>query len=102
MVMGVSDKARKTKRETANLRKKRNRKWFASKKADSECSECGFDHPASIDFHHRKDEIKEFSISDGVQGQFSIERLEKEIAKCRALCSNCHRILHYERSCKPI
>jgi hypothetical protein len=49
-----------------------------------------------IDFHHADPTRKEFSISVAIRKRYSLERITREIKKCRRLCSNCHRKLHWE------
>ena len=63
-------------------------------KAESACIECGEDHPACLDFHHRDPATKFFPVSNAPTRKVSIARLQKEIDKCDILCSNCHRKLH--------
>jgi hypothetical protein len=63
---------------------------------DLKCIKCGNDHPAVLDFHHRNPEEKEFAISKMIRNRSSKEMLLKEIEKCDILCSNCHRIHHWE------
>ena len=72
------------------------RKWFNELKATLSCSNCGASHPAVICFHHKdkSQKVKEVSIM-ATQGN-SIAKIKEEIAKCEALCHNCHAILHYE------
>ncbi len=71
------------------------KEWLAEKKATLACNRCNEDHPATLDFHHKDRTIKEFPISTCITHGWSISRIEKEIAKCEVLCSNCHRKLHY-------
>lgn len=59
------------------------------------CSNCGFDHPGALDFHHRDRLEKDLSISDMILRGTSLNKIKKEIDKCDVLCSNCHRILHW-------
>ena len=69
--------------------------WFQEYKKTLKCSICGFNHPATLDFHHLKD--KEIDISTAIAiGRYGRVRILKEIEKCIVLCSNCHRIHHYE------
>ena len=56
------------------------------------CSECGEDHPATLDFHHTDPNTKEHHPAD-LRG--SKARFLAEIEKCVVLCSNCHRKLHW-------
>lgn len=60
------------------------------------CIKCGVNHPATLDFHHRDPSKKEDTVSNLKWSGCSLERLKLEIDKCDILCSNCHRILHYE------
>lgn len=71
-------------------------KWIEFK-AQQLCHHCGASHPAIIDFHH--------IVRDGTQE--SVNRMAadnrwaaiyKEVKKCIPLCSNCHRILHWNES----
>lgn len=73
-------------------RKRESKKFIDSFK--TECSECGEKHPATLEFHHLDSTEKEFEISQAVG--YDYKRIEKEIAKCIILCSNCHRIVHWE------
>jgi hypothetical protein len=58
------------------------------------CLDCGENHPAVLQFHHR----------DGLQGGKRLNKfyygswsvLEIEMAKCDILCANCHLKRHYE------
>ena len=58
------------------------------------CENCGFSHPAALDFHHRNPAEKTRNVSQMVQG-CSWSRVLAEIEKCTILCANCHRILHH-------
>lgn len=59
------------------------------------CIKCKADHPAVLDFHHRDPTQKEMTISKLINTRFSRSRLMSEIEKCDVLCSNCHRIHHW-------
>lgn len=65
-------------------------------KAILECAYCGENHPATLHFHHRDPEKKDFSLAEAVNYGYSIERIKREIAKCIVLCANCHAKEHYE------
>lgn len=69
-----------------------NARWREFKSGLS-CSECGQNHPATLDFHHP--DRKEHSVSDLLRGEVGWDKLMDEVEKCIVLCSNCHRILHY-------
>ena len=78
-------------------RKKKIKLWFQRYKAELKCSKCGENHPATIDFHHHSGE-KEKGISKMVADGYSIERIKKELEKCKTLCSNCHRKEHFKNN----
>jgi len=77
-----------------NERKLRVRAWFKELRAKSECYFCGKNHPAILDWHHTDPSTKLYSISEMTKG-YTESTILKEMAKCIVLCSNCHRILHY-------
>jgi hypothetical protein len=69
-------------------------KWFLDYKLTLKCERCGFDHPATLDFHHKDPKTKEFGITiPNISGK-SKEDVFNEMKKCEVLCSNCHRIEH--------
>lgn len=69
--------------------------WIAFKETQA-CAHCGFAHPAVIDFHHvvRDKTAKKVNrlLADG---SFK-KAIEEATTKCIPLCSNCHRILHWD------
>jgi len=71
------------------------KEWLDNYKATLKCERCGFSHPAALDFHHRDSSTKEFTIGSRRTLPSNTKTL-KEIEKCEVLCSNCHRIHHYE------
>jgi hypothetical protein len=69
--------------------------WIRSNRA--KCKECGEDHPAVLDFHHRDASKKNMNIMTAVaRTGLSKEKIKAEIEKCDVLCSNCHRKLHWD------
>lgn len=72
----------------------RNRERLDELRATLSCRDCGLKDHRVIEFHHRDPKEKDTEIS--LMMSQSWGRIEKEIAKCDALCANCHRILHYE------
>ncbi len=65
-------------------------------KASLGCRECGENHPACLNFHHRNRDEKEYGIGVLTAGGYPMDVLLAEIAKCDVLCSNCHRKHHWE------
>jgi predicted HNH restriction endonuclease len=59
------------------------------------CADCGGRfHPAAFDFHHVNGDGNELSTRRGWTA-LRWERVEAELLKCELLCSNCHRIRHF-------
>jgi len=85
--------------EKAHVKRRKNdiKLWFQKYKASLKCFKCGENHPATIDFHHNSGE-KENNISKMVADGYSILRIKKELDKCIALCSNCHRKIHFKNN----
>ena len=60
------------------------------------CFRCG-DSTLPIccyDFHHSKG-AKEEEISKMIDKGVKFEKLKKELDKCKIICANCHRIIHF-------
>ena len=56
------------------------------------CLLCGYkEHPVALDFDHLNPLEKSFTIGTKYTS-VSLDRLIKEIKKCRVLCANCHRV----------
>lgn len=61
------------------------------------CEHCGMsfkDCPYVCDFHHRDPAAKR----DNISNLNTFPAMMREIKKCSALCSNCHRIQHHRES----
>jgi hypothetical protein len=83
-----------TKKRVSDKKKEERKKWDIFKRT-LKCAKCGFSHPAALDFHHIDPSEKEGIVSKfNKNGQY--KKAMKEIEKCIVLCSNCHRIHHYE------
>lgn len=80
-------KSKKNKINTVN--------WYNDIKSKLKCIKCGENHAATLDFHHRNPNIKEYTVSTKILVKGRKNILE-EISKCDVLCSNCHRKLHWE------
>lgn len=70
------------------------KKYINELKEKSCCSKCGIKHPAVLDFHHKDPNKKKIEVSKAS----GIHNIKQEIKKCEILCSNCHRILHWEEN----
>lgn len=91
-------------KSTYQLRAKDRRKsikdWMKEYRSTLKCEKCGQNHPATLDFHHENSDEKEKDVSVMVQESYSKERILEEISKCSVLCSNCHRIHHWNEKLK--
>ena len=57
------------------------------------CADCKIEDSRVLEFDHRPNEKKSFSVSRAVAGSTrSWELIKKEIDKCDIVCANCHRI----------
>lgn len=70
-------------------------KWVAEYKKKLGCGRCGNTDPRVLDFHHKDERTKSFTIGL-VRREVGAEKLIKEIKKCIVVCANCHRIIHDE------
>ncbi len=84
------------KRSTANLRRSRLRRWLDDYKKSLRCERCGFSDFRALEFHHVGSSDKDFNVSQMISSGLSIAAVQREIEKCIVLCSNCHRIEHYD------
>lgn len=78
----VSEQRAKLKQEISNYKTKHG------------CYYCGEKHPACLDFHHLNPETKIKKVSEFAH-QGCSHAVWEEISKCRIVCANCHRKLHY-------
>ena len=88
----------KNKEETVKRvgqRKREEAKEWAKFKSSLKCINCGFAHPAVIDFHHVILGPENVKINALVKNN-AYKAAKKEIEKCVPLCANCHRIHHYD------
>ena len=67
------------------------RKRLTDYLADKACEVCGENDMRVLEFDHIAPKDKLFTISQAVKLGYSWQDVEKEIKKCRILCSNCHR-----------
>jgi acetylornithine/succinyldiaminopimelate/putrescine aminotransferase len=86
----LAKQAEKNKR----LREKQ-RQWLIDYKKGLACVRCGENHPATLQFHHRNYEEKEFEIALYTTLGISKARLLAEIEKCDVICANCHAKEHW-------
>jgi len=88
-------KCRHCYRSTKQLLIQRYFKWLNDYKQQRGCSRCKTIDPRVLDFHHKNNENKLFTVG-GFRRAVGFERIKKEVEKCEVVCANCHRILHDE------
>lgn len=78
------------------------RRAIEEAKTDKNCMDCGVPYPPFIlDFDHRPEEVKSFTISGNLNNlNYSMEQLKAEMLKCDIVCSNCHRFRTWSRKSK--
>lgn len=75
--------------------KNKTRKLEAIEFMGGACQDCGGIFPPSVyDFHHIDMATKDKNPSYVLKG--GLDKAKAELAKCVLLCSNCHRIRHFE------
>ena len=79
----------------SSKRKDRVRNLWVEYKAAQKCSHCGLQHPAVIDFHHVIKEGKKSVNKLATQDNNLKAAIREAEEKCIPLCSNCHRIFHW-------
>ena len=75
-------------------RVRENQQWLDEYRKQLACP-CGENHPGCLDFHHLDPKTKELPISQVAQRGWGRARILREMAKCKVLCANCHRKLHW-------
>ena len=63
----------------------------------TECVICGEDRYWVLDFHHKDQTKKDFTIANAVSKNYGKDKIIKEVNKCIVVCSNCHRHIHHIR-----
>lgn len=88
-------------RKARNAKDRAKQKWFAYK-SKQRCSHCRKKHPAIIDFHHVIKEGKQ-SVNHLAVKLSNVDAAIREAEeRCIPLCSNCHRILHWNETRKAM
>lgn len=61
------------------------------------CEICGYDKNISaLEFHHIDSSTKKFNLDARALANTKYEKILEELDKCKLVCSNCHKELHYE------
>lgn len=63
------------------------------------CADCkGEFHPCQMDLDHLNPKNKTENVSYMLRHKYAVETIQEEIAKCEAVCANCHRLRHYNKT----
>lgn len=90
------ERVRKAMRERYRKRQQKIRDFVIEAKSVP-CSDCGGIYPYYVmDFDHVRGK-KKFSIGEVLSLGVSLEKVEKEVAKCDVVCANHHRIRTFKR-----
>ena len=68
------------------------------KRKGGKCELCGYDKCiAALEFHHLDPYEKEFSLADKIKtlSNINLDEIFTEVEKCKLLCANCHREIHW-------
>jgi hypothetical protein len=95
-------KNRKSENAHVKRRKLEIKKWFFEYKSNLSCSKCEENHPATLEFHHKRDQKKDKAIGNMVADGCSIKKILEEVKKCEVLCSNCHKKFHFDEKTNKI
>ena len=89
-------------RATKKRIRKERRDWYHDLKKTLKCegTNCGITDFRVLDFHHIDSSNKEIEVANLAHSSAPKAKILAEIAKCRVLCSNCHRIEHWEEKNK--
>ncbi len=70
----------------------RNRQFIWDYLKKHPCINCGETNPIVLEFDHRDDTEKKYTISYMTHNCHSITKISEEIEKCDIRCGNCHKI----------
>lgn len=78
----------------------RKRKIFCINELGGKCVECGIKYDGRnaciFDCHHVDPSKKKYNLGTSRLTNISMNRVKVELKKCVLMCSNCHRLHHFE------
>lgn len=93
--MNMTDDREMSRRDYDKSRRQELKNFINAIKKNSRCEKCGTTDYRVLEFHHVNPVDKSFSIHKAVKMRYSIPKVMEELKKTIVLCSNCHRIEHY-------
>lgn len=104
LIKSISQWQKKNKKKVASYKTKckhnrRNelRSILNEIKQNSNC-ECGESYHKCLEFHHLDKSLKIENVSKMINKCVSVDIFKNEIKKCKIMCSNCHRKLHFYKT----
>lgn len=91
---------KKLQQDRNNRNKYQKKIWLMEYKQSRECEVCGEQHVATLEFHHKNPKEKDAMISWMIAKNRSLDAIKAEIKKCKLVCANCHRKIHYDERFK--
>lgn len=82
--------------ERNRTRRAKARQNWEDFKSRLQCTKCGENHPATLDFHHVVKDPSNKKIYELTQNGAYVQAILEIQNKCVVLCANCHRVHHYE------
>lgn len=79
-------------RDRVQRKRERNQQFLVNQINGKSCECCGIDDIRVLTYDHLDEYDKFANIADLVSRGSPIEKLQREIEKCRILCHNCHMI----------
>jgi hypothetical protein len=70
--------------------------YINDRKRSVSCIHCGLADSRCLEFHHWNPDSKAFGISEAIRLRMTPDKIAREMAKCVAVCSNCHQIIEIE------
>lgn len=83
-------------REYERNRRKSRKNYVDNLKKKNNCVICGYSDYRALEYHHKDPNNKTLGIFRMVSTGYTVKRIKEEIKKCILVCSNCHRILHWQ------
>jgi len=77
------------------MERRRAKRKAAIESLGNKCADCGITYPPAVyDFHHKEDKQEHVSVL--IHNNRKLETILNEASKCELLCSNCHRMRHFQ------
>lgn len=73
------------------------RNWLVAYLSRHPCVDCGMTDLRVLEFDHRDTGTKRLEVSVLARSGYSLDTVQREVAKCDVRCANCHRIRTHEQ-----